>query len=247
MKYIIGTLMIILLMAVAGCTAPTCYPPNKIIGNNCCQDSDDNDVCDYDEQTEEEEEPVATVDETPEEVEMEEEEEPQIQQVEMPEPEPVEAVDPLEPGKYEIKFGEPKQYIEINEIKTYRTSRDKGIVDEITFTVRNLGAKTLNPVVDLHYDGAGVNYMDTERVPEYEIRVDKEYTLQKIEPGEKLVVKKSVGIRYQSIETRKEITLDVYERFVSPKKDLGTDSQTFVPVDLFETMEIYTYGPPETY
>ncbi len=250
MKYLIGIILAILILMVAGCSAPTCYPPNKIIGNNCCQDANDNEVCDYDESTITDEEPaVMEEQETPDvEYQAAEDTEPQIQEIEMPEPKPVEApVDPLTPGKYQIKLGEPKEYIQINKITSYRTSRDKGMVDEITFTVRNIGSKTLNPVVDLHYDGTGVNYMDEERVPEYETQVDKEYFLQKLEPGEKLVVMKSVGIRFQGIETKKRVSVDVYERYVSPKKDLGTDKEEFVPTDLFESMKIYTYGLPEEY
>ncbi|MBN1543948.1 hypothetical protein JW898_00635 [Candidatus Woesearchaeota archaeon] len=239
MKYVIGIIAAILILMVAGCTAPTCYPPNKILGNKCCLDEDNNDVCDYEEQMPAvHEEESATEEPEPEEAEMtEEQEEPQIQQVKMPE-----AVEPamprtLELGKQQIRLGEPRKYLEINKLTAYRTSTDKGMMDDAVITVRNIGQKDLNAIVELFFEGA--------RIEEYEAKVKKEYTIPTLKPGEKYVMKQSLGIRFAEIAETKTMTLSVYEKYIAPRKDLETLEKRFVPKDLFESMEIYTYGLPD--
>jgi hypothetical protein len=241
-KILIGIFAMLVLL-LAGCKAPTCYPPNEIIGNNCCLDEDSNAICDYDEELAEQEEEVEEVEEETEEVMMEAEEEEteeetvEEEETEEKEPEYVALPIGLEPGKYEMKMGETKQYLQINKITSYRTSRDKGIMDEIIFTVRNIGDKKLNPVVNLYFEGA--------RIEEHEARVVKEYVLEPLEPGEKHIVKKALGIRFAGINKTKVIELNVYEEFVSPKDYLQVLRKEFVPQDLFESMEIFTYGLPE--
>ena len=246
-------LLIVLAILLTGCEAPVCYPPNKIIGNKCCIDDNDNGACDIEEAQEAPEEskeqavkekepvPEATEEDAPEKTEKEEAPKENIELEQETEPEAT----GLEPGKYKIKIGEPKKYLEINELTAYRTSRNKGMLDEMTFTVRNIGSKTLNPVVELLFDGSGMSYIEEERVPEYDLRVGKEYMLDPIEPGEKLIVKKSLGIRFQGIDNKKKLSLTVYERYSAPREDLEIIKKEFVPQDLFESMEIYTYGLPE--
>jgi hypothetical protein len=233
-----------LLLLLGGCAAPTCYPPNKIIGSSCCLDADDNGVCDLDEEVSEEEdiaeeeveeveEEVEVAEEEPEEVEMEEE--PQIQDVEMPEPEPI--VTGLQLGKQDMKLGEQRDYLQINKLSAYRTSRDKGIMNYMVFTVRNVGQTKLNPIVDLMFEGA--------RVEEHEARVIKEYVIQPLEPGEKMVINQSLGIRFSEIEETKKITLRVYEKYIAPREDLEVLNKEFIPTDYMDSMEIYTYGLPD--
>lgn len=233
MKYVIGILAAILILMIAGCSAPTCYPPNKILGNNCCLDEDGNDVCDYEETAEEEPE---VVEEAPEEVELEEEE-PQIQQVEMPKT--VEPAVPrtLQVGKQDIKLGEPRKYLEINKMTAYRTSRDKGIMDYMIFTVRNIGQAPMSSEVELLFEGA--------RVEDHSTKVKKAYTVPELKPGEKYVFNQSLGIRYAEIDKTKKMTMTLYPRFVAPRDAIDTLKKEFVPQDLFETMEIFTYGLPE--
>ncbi len=240
-KICASVLLVVMIIFLAGCEAPKCYPPNKIIDNKCCIDDDSNGVCDI-EETHQEEAAQETVQEQP--AVQEEVQQPEVAEEEAVAEETPEAAG-LEPGKYDIRIGEPKKYLEINELKSYRTSRDKGMLDEMTFTVRNIGTQTLNPVVELFFDGSGMNYIDEERVPEYDVRVGKEYTLDAIKPGEKRVIKKSLGIRFQGIDNKKTLTLTIYDRFTAPRKDLEVLKKEFVPQDLFKTMDIYTYGMPD--
>ena len=246
-KIYVSALLVVLILFLAGCEAPTCYPPNKILDNKCCIDDDDNDICDYEAQlaaeaeeaekeTEEQEEEAL---EAPEEAEMEKETEEQAETLETDEPEaePEPIQTGLVLGKQKMKFGEKKEYLEIHKLSAYRISRDKGMMDYMIYTVRNIGDKKLNPVVELYFEGA--------RVGEQEVRVRKEYVLEPLEPGEKHVIKKSLGIRFSGIDETKEIELSVYEQFIAPRDDLKVLRKEFVPTDLFESMEIYTYGLPE--
>jgi hypothetical protein len=123
-------------------------------------------------------------------------------------------------------------------MSAFRTSRDKGLMDWMVFTVRNIGETNLNPVVELLFEGA--------RVEEYTARVKKEYILQPLKPGEKIVINQSMGIRFAEINKTKEMTLSVYERFSAPREDIEVLEKAFVPTDYMESMEVYTYGPPET-
>ncbi len=222
-------ILAIMILALAGCNKPTCYPPNKIIGNNCCIDDNDNNECDYHEEQEQKEEPVK--------------EEPVVetQPIEKEEPKPVvttetkPAIQTL--GKSKIVLGEPKRYIEINKLSAFRTSRDKGVVDYMLFTVRNLGTKKLNPVVELLFEGA--------RYEEHQVRIKKEYFLQPLEPGEKMVMNQSMGVYFEGINLTKKINLAVYERYAAPRDDLGTEEKAFIPMDYMDSLEIYTFGLPE--
>jgi hypothetical protein len=243
-KICVGIVLVISLLLLAGCKSPMCYPPNKIIDNKCCLDANDDDVCDYDEEiAEKEAEEAEEVEEEEEAGEIEMEEQEPEEEIEAEEEEEEQEVEPallptgLEPGKYEIRLGEQKQYLQINKLTAYRTSRDKGIMDYMVFTVRNIGDKKLNPVVELFFEGA--------RVDEHEARVKKEYVLEPLEPGEKLIVNKALGIRYEGINKTKKIKMYIYEQFVAPRENLATVTKEFVPQDLFESMEIYTYGLPD--
>ncbi len=239
MKAAISIIICILIMMVAGCEAPTCYPPNKIIGNKCCLDENHNEICDYEEETlaeeaeEEIEEQAEMVEDELEDA--EEREEPQIQQVEMPEPAPIPTG--LVEGKQDMRPGESRDYLTLHKMSAFRTSRDKGMMDYMVITVRNPSQKKLNAIVELFFEGARLN--------EYETRVKKEYTIPELDPGEKYVLNQSLGIRFAKINESKSMTLKVYEKYVAPREDLGEVKRTFVPTDYMESMDIYYYGRPE--
>ncbi|MBW2967864.1 hypothetical protein KY362_05240 [Candidatus Woesearchaeota archaeon] len=249
LKIALTALSLILIMMMAGCSAPMCYPPSKVIGNKCCVDENANNVCDYDEEPAPAEEPEeAELTEEPAQEAEEEtpaEEEPKIQTVPKPAPAPAPETDDPEFGKMKIKTGEPREYLTIDKITSFRTSRDKGMLDEIHYTVRNLGTGTITPTVEFFFDNEGMDFSETERVYEYPLRVLKEYKLESLKPGEKHVIKQSLGIRFQGIEQPKQIEMSVYDRYSSPKKDLAKVERKIKPVDLFETMEIYTYSRPD--
>lgn len=240
-KIFASVLFVVMILFLAGCEAPKCYPPNKIIDNKCCIDDDSNGVCDI-EEAHQEEVAQETVQEQP--AVQEEVQQPEVAEEGKTAEETPKAVG-LEPGKYNINIGEPKKYLEINKLKTYRTSRDKGMLDEIIFTVRNIGDSKLTPTVAFLFDGTGMDFTETEKVQEYNLKVDKKFDLQELEPGEKLIVKKSLGIRFQGIDNEKTVTMSVYDRYSAPREDLGKAEDKFVPQDLFKTMDIYTYGMPE--
>ncbi|MFC1741313.1 hypothetical protein ACFL3V_02150 [Nanoarchaeota archaeon] len=240
-KILIGIFLTIIIMLLAGCKAPTCYPPNEIIDNKCCVDDDSNDVCDYEEgkATEKESDVTETVEEAEDQEEVVEadldEEEPEIQEIDIPEPAPIRMG--IQLGKQKMKLGEAREYLQLHEISAYRTSRDKGIMDYMVLTVRNPSGKKLNPLVELLFEGA--------RLEEHSTRVKKEYEIPALEPGEKYVMNKSLGIRYASINKTKKMTLTVFEKFSAPRENLGTVKKEFVPTDYMDSLEIFTYGKPE--
>lgn len=233
-----GVMISLLILLIAGCTAPTCYPPNKILGNKCCLDEDSNDICDY-----EESKPAAPAEEpAAEEIETapaEETPEPQIQQVVTPKPAAAEPATPeVQYGKMAIGIGEPKKYLVIDDMSTFKISRDKALMDYMVFTVRNIGEVPLNPVVEILVEGA--------RVEEYTARVKKEYFLPVLKPGEKYVMYQSLGIKLGDLDKAKQITMTVYERYTAPRKDLETLKKQFDPKDYLVDDEVHTYGLPET-
>ena len=239
-RIFIGIIAIMVLL-LAGCASSQCYPPNKIIGNSCCIDNNNNGVCDLDEKENPIEDDLETVEEEPEEVVMEtpeeQEEEPQIQEVELPKEDPAPIITGLQLGKQPIKFGETKQWLKINELHAYRSSRDKGMMDHMVYTVMNLGDKKLNAEVEL--------YFDKGRIEDYDARISKDYTIPELEPGEKIVINQSLGIKFSQINKTKEMELTIYEKFVAPRDNLQVLRKEFVPQSLFESMEIFTFGLPE--
>ncbi|MFC1723689.1 hypothetical protein ACFL0V_06110 [Nanoarchaeota archaeon] len=235
-KIAIIALMISVLMLVGCAPQMKCSEPNTVINNECCLDADDNDICDSDEEPEPEPEP-------------ESEPEPQIDRSynEKPEPEPqidksYEAkVEPAqlpntyEPGISKIRVGEPKQWLQIHELSAFRTSRDKGYMDYMVYTVRNLGSKEKSYKVDMYFEN-GVTSSGAEKP------VGKEYNIEKLEPGEKITVKQSLGIYFHGIEESKDLKLSISDPMVYPREDINSISKTFKPTSIFEDMEIYTYG-----
>ncbi|MBI4150428.1 hypothetical protein HY488_03420 [Candidatus Woesearchaeota archaeon] len=106
-----------------------------------------------------------------------------------------------------------------------RTSQDKGVVEEITFTVRNMGAKKLTPRVILWF-----HMQETEYESEEEI-VEKVYDLPALEPGYKVTKTYPMDQLFHYLEKEKTFTLKVRDRYVSPPKDLYTTTKTFTPID----------------
>ncbi|MBW2964732.1 hypothetical protein KY363_04695 [Candidatus Woesearchaeota archaeon] len=242
-----GIALIILTLILAGCAAPQCYPPNKIIDNKCCLDEDANAVCDYEEgktstQTKKtettEQTTVSAAPDTTEETTVEtEEEEPQIQTIKAPT-----ATYPVVKQGYTFgvqKIGpyEPQKMLEINDLSAFRTSRDKGTMDWMVFTVRNRDSTKANYIVELLFEGA--------RIEGTEVSVKKEYTIPALALGEKYVVNQSLGIGLSKINSTKKMTLSVYEKYTAPRKNLDTITKNVVPVDYMDDLEIYTYGIPE--
>jgi hypothetical protein len=245
MRKIIIAIIALLLLVLAGCAAPTCYPPNKILGNKCCLDSNNNEKCDFEEgaaQTAEETEPVVkeTVTEIPQET-TEETTEPVLptqterQQAVAPAPKP--ATDEIQLGKQKMNSLDPHQYLQINKLEAYRTSTDKGMMDYMVYTVRNIGPSDLDAMVELYFEGA--------RLEEHQIRILKEYRIPVLKAGEKIVIQQSLGIYFADINATKKITMSIYKRLEGPRKDLEVLKKEFVPKTLFPTMEIFTYGKPE--
>lgn len=224
-------MLLVGILMLAGCAAPQCYPPNKIIDNKCCLDDNDNSVCDA-EETVEEETPVETEEPVV-------EQEPQIQQVVTPEPEPIVEDEPEYGEITEMKLGETRKYLTIDDWEMYRSSTDKGEMTWMIYTVKNIGKTKITPNIELYFDGA--------RLEEYTARVAKEYTLDALEPGEKVTFKQSMGIRFAGIDQEKKITMSIYDRYSAPREDLAVLEKTFVPQDEFESMEIFIHGLPTDY
>ncbi len=227
-------IMTVLVLLIAGCTAPTCYPPSKILGNACCIDEDDNNICDYEEQAEEIEEVVEEEEEAPEET----VEEPEEEETELTIDEPEEETGPEYTfGKQDMVLGEPRTYLAVNEMLAFRNSRDRGIFEYMIITVQNPGKTTITPTVELLFENA--------RIEEATSTALKEYKLDALKPGEKLVVKQNLGIRFSQINKSRTVTITVYNRLSAPRVDLGKLEFEVVPTEYMESMEIFTYGLPE--
>ncbi len=247
---LIGMILLVVVLMVAGCSAPTCYPPNKILDNKCCIDSDDNSVCDYEEitvasddtGTEKISTPVKTpTKKTPTQTETytvdddSDDKNPQIQTVDVPKPAPIKTG--YQFGVQDIKLGESQKALEINKLSAYRSSRDKAVMNWMIFTVRNRGDKDLNAIVELLFDGATVQGTV--------VNVKKEYNIPVLKPGEKYVLNQSLGIRVIKINETKEMELSVYEKYVSPRKNLELITKTVIPTDYMDNLEIFTFGPED--
>jgi hypothetical protein len=228
-----------LLLVLAGCSAPTCYPPNKIMDNKCCLDQDNNDVCDFEEPAQPKETvketPVETAPETPTET---PKEVPAETTVVTPVTKPTVPAAPLTLGKQKMNSLDPHQYLQINKLTAYRTSTDKGILDNMVYTVRNIGDADLNAIVELLFESG--------RIEGYSARVMKEYTIPTLKPGEKVVIDQSLGIYFADINKTKLLTMTIYEKYKAPRKDLELLKKEFVPRNMFETMEIFIHGKPDT-
>ena len=240
MKKLAIIALLISVMLIAGCASQIkCSEPNTVIGNECCLDDNDNDQCDNSEE-ELEPEPAEQVEKkvvraVPE---PEPEPEPQIRQV-YTEPTPaIDLINPTEPGIYKMRQGESRKWVEINEIFAYRTSRDKGYMDYMIYTVRNHGTKKAKFKVNMMFE-YGLNSMGADA------RVGKEYTIAQLEPGEKAIMKQSLGIYFKGIEELKTMEMNIYDPFVVPKEDLDTLTKTFTPTKYFPDMETHTYGYEE--
>jgi hypothetical protein len=243
--------VLILFVLLVGCNAPVCYPPNTIIGNKCCLDDNKNSACDYDEKKEsaEPEEDLSLDNEEDETEETAEETKETIRE------EPAKKTTIIKSGspakqdtlKQNIAPGEPRQYLEINELKAYRSSTDKGVIDEMTYTVRNIGKTKITPTVDLMFDNHGIDFTEKERIREYELTVMKNYDLVALEPGEKLVIKQLLGIRFQGINETKTLQLSIYDRNSAPRKDIQVLRREILPTKYFSTMDIQFYGPEEEF
>ena len=61
MRKIISVVLILILFLIGGCK-PSCNKPYLLVGNNCCLDQNNNDICDSDEK--QEESPKANIEET---------------------------------------------------------------------------------------------------------------------------------------------------------------------------------------
>jgi len=228
-RLMIGIIFSVMILILVGCQAPSCYPPNKIIGKNCCMDDNANGQCDYDEpkeQAQTEKETPAVEEQAPVET-----EKPKI--VTKP---AIEEKPAVQFGKSKIETWEPKKYLTLDKLSAYRTSRDRALLDYMEITVRNIGAKKLNPVVEILFEGA--------RYEEHVVRIKKEYILEPIAPGEKLFLNQSLGISLEGINLTKKLTVSVYERYSAPREDLEVMTKNIVPQEYMESLEIFTYGPP---
>ena len=224
-------ILLIGLLAAAGCSAPQCYPPNKIIGNKCCLDADDNGICDMDEEIQEEPETEEAEEQT------EEDPEPQIQPVAVKPAEEAEEQEPFQYGKVMTMHpGEMNQYLTIDDWSMYRSSTDKGELQWMIFTVRNTGSSKLTSKIELNFEGA--------RIGDYEARVKKEYDIPTLNPGEKVTIKQSMGIRFAGIDNKKKLTMSIYDKYSAPRDDLQVLVKEFTPSKEMDSLEIYTLGPP---
>ncbi len=124
------------------------------------------------------------------------------------------------------------QMLTLDSYKLSRISRDKGMVDEVTFTVRNTGSKTLTPHIILWFK---MQSNSDASIPDI---TEKVYDFPQLKPGYKVTKKYPLNMRFHYLEGEKTFTLKVRDRYVSPPKDLDIITRTFIPLDEMENMEI---------
>ncbi|NQU78687.1 hypothetical protein HQ545_02870 [Candidatus Woesearchaeota archaeon] len=241
---IIISITVLALLMLAGCQQNLCYPPNEIIGNKCCVDEDGTGVCDFDEieseEPDEKDDTGAQDTETQEQNEMgadanddsELEIDEKIEEVEIDDTQTIENVEEKEPEQ-----PTPGTYLSIDDIVMYRISRDKGMVDVMTYTVNNLGSETIEPVVEFSFDKG--------RIGESDVKVEKEYLLSPLKPGEQRTITKSMGVKFSGINQTKDIKMSIYHKFSAPRKNLEVIEMKVIPIDYMESLEIFPYGLPE--
>ncbi|HII71178.1 TPA: hypothetical protein HA265_00295 [Candidatus Woesearchaeota archaeon] len=270
-RVVLVAILISVLVALSACAPQIeCKSPNKVIGKECCLDADDDDVCDSDDSSELKaektvkrtvaaEEPESSdesdvSDDSPEqEYEYEASEgsddDPAIDSSYNDKPSvtgsavadssskesPYLPPGSLEPGVYKMNPGETRDWLTINKLFGYRTSRDKGYMDYMIYTVRNHGATKKSYEVEFMFRD-GLTKAGTEAM------IGKKYTIQDLKPGEKIVMKQSLGIFFPKIEEIKTIELSVYDPRAVPREDFDTMKKSFTPTDIFPDMEIHSYG-----
>ena len=233
MKYSFSILFVFMLLV--GCSPSlVCESPSSVIDGRCCVDANANRVCDSDE-------PAPNIVETKEYVPVEPVvEEPVVvatkepvtnQVVKEPEPTVVER----KAGTFKILKGEPQKYVEINALELHRYSTDKIKLDYLWYTIRNIGEKTLNPEVRILAEGIRRSNQEGDGTTSREFT----YDLESLAPGEKQVVKLALDVRFGQINKSRDLTIEVYERYVAPKEVKGKDVYTFVPFDELEDTDIW--------
>ena len=238
---LIAFLIIIISIAISGCTTVVyCEPPNSVIGDTCCLDKNSNKVCDGLEKTTVtkpvENKTSVETNKTTETVVKTETSKPAEKVVAVTTP-VVETNKPIElkKGKYPIEEGELNKYLEIKDIDIRRYSRDKGIIDQMTFIVRNIGDKTFSPTVVFVFE-TGITANSAEGP------VEQKYDYYELKAGEKRVEIRPMGVRFRQINKTKTIKMYVYDRYVSPRADKEILTYSFNPWNEMDSTEINQWG-----
>ena len=236
------TILLLVLVLLMGCTTVVyCEQPNKVIGDSCCMDKNDNKICDGKEKTsvktvEPKTDAKITANTTTKSTQTQKTTSPTTQKTEIKKTttETKTEITELKKGKYDIQPGEPARYLEIKKMEIRRYSRDKGIIDKMSFIVRNVGAKAFSPTVVFTFDkgitssGEGI--------------IEQKYDFYELKPGEKIVEIRPMGVRFKEINTTKKITMQIYDRYVAPRADKETMEYQFNPWDVMESHEVDQWG-----
>ena len=137
----------------------------------------------------------------------------------------------------DIAPGEPHKFIQISDMKAYRSSRDRGTLDYFILTVRNVGMKDITPKVKL--------FFETARLSNSDVRLEKEYMMPTLKPGEKYVTRQQLGITFSKINVTKTMTLTLLDRYDSTQTAVEILEKEFIPTDYMDDLTVYTFGPPE--
>lgn len=123
--------------------------------------------------------------------------------------------------------------LSLDSYKLSRTSSDKGIVEEVTFTVRNTGNKKLTPRIILWFRAQEVG--GDADIPDL---LEKVYDLPSLDPGYKITKTYPANFRFHYLDRQKKFSLMLRDRFSSPPRTLYQTDKTFMPIEEMEGMEI---------
>lgn len=123
--------------------------------------------------------------------------------------------------------------LSLDSYKLSRTSSDKGIVEEVTFTVRNTGSKPLTPRVTLWFRAQEVG--GDADIPDI---LEKVYDLPSLEPGYKITKTYPANFRFHYLDRQKKFSLMLRDRFSSPPRTIYQTDKTFMPIEEMENLEI---------
>lgn len=142
--------------------------------------------------------------------------------------------DPLENperGIYKIQRAEPRRYLTVEHMDFRRLSTDKGLLNRLNFTLRNIGRDELKPIVTIEFEKGTVG----KRKPAI---VEQEIQLPTLPAGYKINKYVPTNIRFHDLDRLKRLSISVRGKYDSSRTDLATIHHEFYPMEVLRGEEI---------
>ena len=124
---------------------------------------------------------------------------------------------------------EPKKRFSIGFVDVRRTSRDKGMIKNIEFTVRNFDEKEFFPVVEFTMPGYDRGKFMT---------LIKRFELPLLKPGMRFTHKYPVEMYFHEVDREKALNTTAYRKFTDPREFIAKVDYKFVPSKVWKSDEI---------